>query len=348
MRILILTQKVDRQDDVLGFFHRWLEVFSQAFENITVVCLGKGEMRLPENVQVYSLGKEEKQSRLQYILRFYRYAWRFRKDYDVVFVHMNKEYVLLGGLLWRMLGKKVVLWYNHPQGTLSARIAGKLAHTILYTSSFSFFSASPKAQQMPVGVDTDVFAPDPAMMREEAILCLGRIAPIKNVDTLIDAAKILEEQGKLIPTHLYGSALPRDAAYFVQVTEQAEPLVEKGLAVFHGSVANIDTPQIYKKYSIYVNLTPSGSFDKTIIEAMASGCLVLASNKSFEEMLSPEYYKRMVFEERNPHDVARKIADLVALGPADKVEMRQVLRSIVEQQHSLAQLAQKLVKIYTT
>ena len=36
MKILIVTQKVDQNDDVLGFFHRWLEVFAGKFEEINV------------------------------------------------------------------------------------------------------------------------------------------------------------------------------------------------------------------------------------------------------------------------------------------------------------------------
>jgi glycosyltransferase involved in cell wall biosynthesis len=306
MRVLIFTQKIDRRDDGLGFFHRWLEVFSTRFESIIAVGLGIGDVDLPKNVKVYSLGKEQKQSRLQYLFRFYTYIWRERKNYDVVLVHMNKEYVVLGGLFWRLMGKKVVLWYNHRVGTFQARLAGMLAHTILYTSSYSFFSHWPKAIQMPVGIDTDMFKPDYSA-KVHALLCLGRIAPVKNVDVLIEAAHILYNEGIKIPTHIYGGALAKDAEYEAKIRERALPLVEAGIITFHGQVSNIDTPAIYRKYEIYANLTPSGSFDKTIIEAMASGSLVIASNKSFEDLLPPRYHRLMVFEDRNAAEFAKKV-----------------------------------------
>src|SRR3989344_6741688 len=57
MRLLIVTQKVDKNDPVLGFFHRWIEKFAKNFERVTVICLGKGEYNLPANVKVLSLGK---------------------------------------------------------------------------------------------------------------------------------------------------------------------------------------------------------------------------------------------------------------------------------------------------
>ena len=54
-----MTQKVDKNDAILGFFHNWLLQLSPKFERIIVVCLEKGESDLPNNVRVLSLGKEK-------------------------------------------------------------------------------------------------------------------------------------------------------------------------------------------------------------------------------------------------------------------------------------------------
>ncbi|HRH30994.1 MAG TPA: hypothetical protein PK886_02950, partial [Candidatus Paceibacterota bacterium] len=98
MKILITTQIIDTNDPILGFFHSWLKEFSKNFERVVVVCLKKGEFDLLENVEVLSLGKEGGVSRIKYIFNFYKYIFKERKNYDVVFVHMNEEYVLLGGI----------------------------------------------------------------------------------------------------------------------------------------------------------------------------------------------------------------------------------------------------------
>ena len=58
MRLLIVTQKVDREDDLLGFFHQWIIEFAKHCESVTVICLEEGSHRLPSNVRVFSLGKE--------------------------------------------------------------------------------------------------------------------------------------------------------------------------------------------------------------------------------------------------------------------------------------------------
>src|SRR3989338_9595639 len=102
MQLLILTQKVDINDDILGFMHAWILKFAQACELVTVVCLEQGEHHLPANVKVLSLGKETGKSRLKYLFNFYRYIWRERKNYSAVFVHMNEIYVILGWLCWKL------------------------------------------------------------------------------------------------------------------------------------------------------------------------------------------------------------------------------------------------------
>mgnify|MGYP001569677115 FL=1 len=110
MRLLILTQKINKSDPILGFFHNWVLKLSEKFESIIVVCLQKGEYDLPSNVKVFSLGKEEGRSKLKYIFKFFHLCFFSSFKYDAVFVHMNQEYVLLGGLFWKILNKKVFMW----------------------------------------------------------------------------------------------------------------------------------------------------------------------------------------------------------------------------------------------
>ncbi len=59
VKLLIITQKVDQNDDILGFFHQWVREFAENCEKVTVICLQKGEYDLPDNVKVLSLGKEQ-------------------------------------------------------------------------------------------------------------------------------------------------------------------------------------------------------------------------------------------------------------------------------------------------
>ena len=46
-KLLIITQKVDKNDQLLGFFIDWIIRFAQKFDKVTVLCLEKGEFILP-------------------------------------------------------------------------------------------------------------------------------------------------------------------------------------------------------------------------------------------------------------------------------------------------------------
>ena len=119
MRLLIVTQAVDTEDSALGFFHRWIQEFATHCESVHVICLKEGAHDLPANVSIHTLGKEGGRSRVKYVTRFYRYVFGLRAEYDAVFVHMNPEYVILGGAYWRLTGKKIALWYVHRAKTRS-------------------------------------------------------------------------------------------------------------------------------------------------------------------------------------------------------------------------------------
>jgi len=186
MKLLIATQAVDQNDPVLGFFHHWIEEFAKRFESIEIICLKEGIHMLPANVHVHSLGKERSRprfaARLVYSVRFLRIAWRLHDDYDAVFVHMNEEYVLIGGLLWRFSRKRIVLWRNFETGTWMTPVACHLANAVCYTSPSSFTVRFPNAVQMPIGIDTNLFKPAEMLSSLRRVLFFGRLDEIKKVD----------------------------------------------------------------------------------------------------------------------------------------------------------------------
>lgn len=288
MKLLMLSQKVDENDDVLGFVVSWLKKLSQYFEAVQIICLAKGEYHLPQSVSVYSLGKEKKPNRLQYLLNFYRYLFFTKLEYEAVLVHMNPEYIILAAWWWKLKNKKIFLWYNHAHGGHLARLAARLANKVFYTSPYAWAASLPNSQIMPVGVDTDIFnIQTPKLPTNEVlqILSLGRISPVKKIEILIEAASILAKENFPFHLDIYGQAPERDQAYYESIRVQASSLEKAGLVNFYGSVANRQTPSIYNQHQLLVNLTPSGSFDKTIIEALSCGKPVLMCNQSMANIL---------------------------------------------------------------
>jgi glycosyltransferase involved in cell wall biosynthesis len=338
MKLLILTQKVDKNDTVLGFFHSWIMEFAKHCENVTVVALGVGEYDLPDNVRAFSLGKESGDSRLKYLWNFYRFILRERNNYDHVFVHMNQEYVLLGGVIWRMLGKRLFLWRNHPQGGYFTDMAVLFSDLVYATSPYSYVKKyhSEKTILMPVGIDTSVFEADAVTTRDtRAILFFGRISPIKRIDLFLNSLVVLKDRGVSCTVHIIGDPHnPGDDTYLASLSDfiKAKGLTEM-VKILPG-VPNNETPAMYRKYGIVVNMTDVGSFDKTIIEAMSSGMLVLTTNIA----LRGEIPDMFIADNVDAIHVADKIQALLALPSSEHLALSRTLRDYVIQKHSLNML----------
>jgi len=325
MKLLIITQKVDAADDVLGFFYHWIREFSRHVEEITVICLEEGAHDFQSNVRVLSLGKEKKRSRMQYLGRFFQNILRERKRYDTVFVHMNPEYVVLGGILWRMLGKRIGFWYVHRNVDLKLWLAEKLAHIIFSTTPEAFRLRSLKVQFIGHGVNFFQFERKKIERPAGAfrILHVGRITPIKNLDTLIEALGILKKSwDKPFKVRFLGrQATLRDQKY----KEDLEALIENydlkdEIILWNQKVPFPNTLSYYQEADVSVNLTPTGGMDKAVLESIASGTLPLSANKAFRNLFG-KYANHLLYNERDAEDTANKI---MAIGDMDLSERRKI------------------------
>lgn len=286
MRLLIFTQKIDKNDSILGFFHTWIVEFAKNCEKVTAICLYKGEFDLPKNVVIYSLGKERGVSRLGYIKNLYHYLFLIRGSYDKVFVHMNKEYILLAGLYWKLKNIPVYMWCNHPNGSFLTRVAVVLSAKVFCTSRSAFVARFKKAVIMPVGNDTAFFAPVAGITRKKHSVCmLGRIAPIKHIELALEAINYLILSGVHISLHVVGSPIEKDIDYYNFLKKYVIDNKLSAYIFLTGEAPLSKHPEIFSSYEINLNLTDSGSFDKTILGGTSCGAIPLVSNSSLRGLL---------------------------------------------------------------
>ena len=353
MKLLIVTQAVDTEDPVLGFFCRWVEEFAKHAESIEVICLKEGKHgSLPANVCVHSLGKERETAenttiyrsvlrRLRYAIRFKLLAWRLRRDYDSVFVHMNEEYVFIGGLLWKLLGKRVMLWRNHPKGGWVTDVAVRLSHVVYATSPHSYvYTRFPgKTRLMPVGIDTDQFVADTAIARNpRSILFFGRISPVKRVDVFLKAVALLKARGVLCEVYIVGSPHnPGDEDYQASLRSFVETNELSQMVTWSPSIPHHEVSKLYSGHAILANLTATGSLDKTLFEAMSCGMLVATTNEALRGEIPDSF-----LAEDTDDGVARCVQGLLAMPAEDRRTSAAALREFVVRHHSLEDLANKI------
>ena len=320
MRLLVTTQAVDLDDQALAFFHGWLLALATRFETVEVVCLKEGRHALPSNVRTHSLGKEKgAQTSVVYALRFLRYAWQLRREYDAVFVHMNPEYVVLAGWWWRLLGKRVVLWYTHRQVNLKLRIAAMLASAIATAAPESLRLKSNKIRVIGHGIDTAAFesARDGSLREPPTLVSVGRITPIKRLEILIDAIAALKGRGistelALVGEPVYGA----DRAYREGLKAQARKLGIESSVHFRGALPYEDMPAIYRGADFSVSLAPTGGVDKAVLESMAAGAIPLVANHAFAPLLGTDT-DALIFEP-DAGDLSAKLAALVARSAGER------------------------------
>jgi len=342
MKLLIITQKVDRRDPVLGFFHQWLLKLSSSFDKLTVICLEHAEDELSDQIKILSLGKENGPSRLKYLLRFYEYLWQERGNYDAVFVHMNQEYILLAGWWWWILGKKVYLWRNHHSGNWLTDVAIFFCQNVFCTSQYSYTAKYQKTILMPVGIDTAIFKPDDSLAKlPNSILFIARMAPVKKPHILLEALKKISDWSVIFQADFYGNPLPPNENYYRQLKKEVTVDNLGDRVHFYLGVPNTEITPLYNRHEIFVNLSSSGMYDKTIFEAMSCGSLVLVSNKNLDGEIDPMF----LFQEGDAIDLAQKLKRLLLLSPAEKRRLAADLKSYSDKYHSLDLLVKKLTRI---
>ncbi|MFH1178311.1 MAG: glycosyltransferase [bacterium] len=277
MKLLICTQAVDVEDPVLGFFVRWIEEFARHCEKVMVICLREGKYALPDNVKVYTIGQAG--DRMQRAAKLISVVWKHRHDYDAVFVHMNPEYIVAAGLLWRFTGKRITLWYTHKSINLKLRIAVLFAHVIFTASKESFRLKSAKVRVMGHGIDTDFFSPDSNIVRGDWILSVGRLMKSKRHDLAIRIAAQENRELRIAgegPEREHLEALARELGARVQ---------------FLGALTHSQIRDEYRRATYLIHTSETGSLDKVVLEALACGLPIRTNDPALKalENVDPFY-----------------------------------------------------------
>jgi glycosyltransferase involved in cell wall biosynthesis len=344
MRLLICTQKIDRNDPILGFFHLWVEEFSKYYEQVSVICLEKGDFNLPKNVSVYSLGKESGKSIIKYVYNFYHLIFKLRKNYDSVFVHMNPEYVCLGGLVWKFFNKKIGLWYTHREINLKLRIAEMFSDTIFTASKESFKLPSRKLQVVGHGIDTKKF---PILISDFSlplsILHLGRITKIKNIEVIAQVTKnLIDNRINIKELRLVGTPITNeDKEYKKFLQNLFGKLNISNLVNWDESNSDKDT---FSVSTVSINSAPDGGMDKAVLASLAVEKPTFVSNQAFKNVFS-EYWEMFSYPYKDSNLLTKKIENFINLNIEEKTKILSILGNKIRTEYGVEVLIKKIVSI---
>jgi glycosyltransferase involved in cell wall biosynthesis len=115
---------------------------------------------------------------------------------------------------------------------------------------------------------------------------------------------------------------------------------------FPGAVPYREVPRWYADSTLVVNASLTGSLDKVVLEAMASGRPVLSCNEAIPPVLASLGTEReaLHFAPGDAAQLAARIEALLERGPAGRAELGGRLRAIVRAGHEVEALMARLVR----
>lgn len=356
MKLLIITRKVDNNDERMSFFVDWLNEFAKHVETLEVVSWQQGSVQgLSENINVTFIQTESK-----------GLFWKFKKykEYkrviaeklqvvDGVFVHMNPLY---GNLVKRLLnkfratGKKVFLWYTHKSVDSELRKSTKWVDGYISAIQESFRMETEKlvhifGHAIPVKVYENLrhIEQGDGPLR---ILTVGRVTPSKDLKTLIEAVSLLVTSYQLPVTFsIVGApAMKEDEKYVDELKDLVAQKNISKMVSFEGPKPHTQVLDYYANADIFINVAHSGGLDKVVLEAMASGVIPISANESLRPILEP---LDLTVPLSDAKALAERIVKVEKLFAADKTLLLHKLKTIVIEQHNIARTIKRIVELYT-
>jgi D-inositol-3-phosphate glycosyltransferase len=179
---------------------------------------------------------------------------------------------------------------------------------------------------IPPGVDPALFRPLPrpaARARigiaphERVVLFVGRIDPIKGIDTLIAAAHLMIDQRSVEPPPTFvivGGDVDRDGAPLGPLALVAEAVAQRGLAPYFrlvGSQPQNELPIYYSAADVVTVPSRYESFGLVAVEALACGTPVVASRAGGLRFTIDEGEAGLLVKPQSPQALANGLAAIL-------------------------------------
>ncbi|MFH0770272.1 MAG: glycosyltransferase [Candidatus Peregrinibacteria bacterium] len=334
MRLLIITQKADQSDPILGFFHRWIEEFAAKCDSVTVIAQKTGEFHFESNVKVFSLGKEDGRSKIRQVLRFWMLMWNNRNSYDCVLVHMTPIWVILGWPIWFVIRKPLFLWYEIRRGSLKLSLALLLVEKVFSATVHGLPSSSKKQVVTGHGIDLQTFIPDPSKRERGLVIAVGRITRSKHFDVILKVfAQLPPTTRLLIAGGIITNADSKESSSLERLM-RALGITDR---VTIDWVPPSRIAAILQRADLMLHAC-EGGLDKTVLEAMACGCPVVSSSPAAQEVLSESC-------QATGESMGERAGAILAMSDAERSVLSLDLRRRVEASHDLRALIRNMAGI---
>ncbi len=347
MKLLFLTQTLDRRDAVLGFVSRWIQGLARSCDSVRVVALEVGDTSdLPDNVSWREVGRQGRLGRYLRYKSFLREAFG-RDGYDVVLGHMVPRYTLVAHGPARRFGAREYLWYTHSGVDARLRKAVTRVEKVFTASEESLRLQTSNRVVTGHGIDLDHFdSKARPVTSPRRLLSVGRLTPRKDPLTILAALSELVEEGQDLALDLVGAGLTgSDEDYGQAVRSRIEELQLGSRVKLHGAVPYVEIPGCYQAATVVINASLTGSLDKVTLEAMASRRPVVSCSDTAPALFSElgQAGADLCFTAGDVSGLVHCLRRLLAGTDQARDALGEGLREIVVRDHDVDALMSRLV-----
>jgi glycosyltransferase involved in cell wall biosynthesis len=139
-------------------------------------------------------------------------------------------------------------------------------------AKFGFFIGNTPLWAIPNGIDEVFFCPGENARADDLILCVATLSPVKDQATLIQACCLLSERRR-VRLVLAGDGVNRS-----KLEDLARKSGINDRITFLGNVGRARLLELYRSTAVFVLSTKSEGISLALLEAMACGCPIVASD----------------------------------------------------------------------
>lgn len=335
---IIFVEAVDADDRLYSFFIGWLLELQRQGIVAIVVCLRKG--RIPHmNHEVIQLPDKGSLFKLRRALRVIQLTWSLRYRYDSVFIRGSCNYILVAGILMRLMRKRIIFWYAHYTHGIAQEIAACLSNVVVTSVKEACQFRVKRPIEIGQSIDTDLFKPSENKTYVwNRCIVLGRVMPVKKVkeaiQTFIDSDIYKDPQSELVIVGRGKGEAYDDEIHNLCKQYDRVSWMEDGMPYE-------ELPELLCRFDFIFNFY-QGSLDKTILEGMASGLIPIISTEAAEGLLPTEFHWMIARDEKariGAFDRANR------LNSQERKAILERLRQIVQQKHSLVSQVHSVIKL---
>lgn len=199
-----------------------------------------------------------------------------------------------------------------------------------------------KSPIIPLGVDANMFTPSPSPSSSDTlnIMYAGHLVAAKGVDHLVEAMQLVHEKIPKARLILVGEGFDRK-----RLEDMVERLNLTEVVVFKGSVPFTDMPALFQECHIFCLPTLAEAFGLSLLQAMASGKPVVASNVGGIPHFVEEGKSGHLVPASDPTALADAILSILQ-APEKMDAMGRHNRQLIEQRYSWPPIVRQIESLY--